>query len=297
MEAQDFIKLDQAIKDYLRKNEQWNNKKDEILPTGFAALDKLTGGIRRSELVVIGGRPAMGKTALAVNIALNAVKKGKTVLYFSLEVENSHLAQRFLVAESGIRGHKISAGMMNGNAQWQRFSASLKVLAEAHLYIDDQEAISINEIKKQVRKMRERGELDLVIIDYVQLIKGAAAAKEMSKIIDVLFSLTYMYGVPVIVTSQLSRSIESRKNKKDFRASDLRGARELAFKADTVIFLYRDEYYKPLKKSNQVQDMELIVFKHRRTESGPAKLAGTVKLFLDTESGKITDRKEGDING
>lgn len=255
-----------------------NAGKTTGMSTGFIDLDKSTSGLNNSDLIIIAARPAMGKTAFALNLLLNVAKlENKAVLFFSLEMSTSQLYQRLLAIESGVPLHNIKNGFLDDDS-WAKVGIATSKLSNTKIFIGDLPNVNVLEIRSYARKMKSRGELDLIVIDYLQLLKGTSRngdnrQQEISDISRSLKSLARELDVPVIALSQLSRQVESRVDKRPV-LSDLRESGAIEQDADIVAFLYREEYYIPETENKGIT--ELIIGKQR---NGPT---GTVKLnFLE----------------
>jgi replicative DNA helicase len=250
------------------------------LSCNFYDLDAMTQGFQRSDLIIVAGRPAMGKTALSLQIAKRIAEIHKAgVAVYSLEMSKEQLVQRLLASESRIDSNYLRAGRINQN-QWEPLSRAIGTLSQVPLYIDDTPNPSLGEIRSNARRLQaERPEgLGLILIDYLQLMGGGDAqdgrVQELSKITRALKGLARELHVPIIALSQLSRGVESRTNKRPLM-SDLRESGSIEQDADLVILLYRDEYYNPDTPDRGI--CELILAKHR---NGPV---GTVKLLFDPQ--------------
>ena len=250
------------------------------IPTDFADLDKLTSGLQPSDLILVAARPSMGKTAFTLNIASNVAIRGKkTVAFFSLEMSKSQLMQRILCSEAGLDAQKVRIGDLP-NGEWERLIDLADVIGKAPLYIDDTAGIQINELRSKARRLKAQHGLDLIIIDYLQLMQGSGKISgdnrqaEIAEISRSLKALARELDVPIIALSQLSRSVESRQIKRPM-LSDLRESGSLEQDADIVMFLYRDDYYDPDSEKKNIT--EVIVAKHR---NGPV---ATVELFFKKE--------------
>jgi replicative DNA helicase len=250
------------------------------LSCNFYDLDAMTQGFQRSDLIIVAGRPAMGKTALSLQIAKRIAEIHKAgVAVYSLEMSKEQLVQRLLASESRIDSNYLRAGRINQN-QWEPLSRAIGTLSQVPLYIDDTPNPSLGEIRSNARRLQaERPEgLGLILIDYLQLMGGGDAqdgrVQELSKITRALKGLARELHVPIIALSQLSRGVESRTNKRPLM-SDLRESGSIEQDADLIILLYRDEYYNPDTPDRGV--CELILAKHR---NGPV---GTVKLLFDPQ--------------
>lgn len=257
------------------------------LPTGFKRLDEVTSGLHRSDLVIIAARPAMGKTAFVLNIAQNtAVKSGATVLIFSLEMSKAQLGQRLLAMESRVEMQKLKTGNIERN-DWDRINMALDSLSKTNLHIDDTPGISLLEMKNKCRRLKAEKGLDLVIIDYLQLMKGEGKAsdsrqQEISNLSRYLKLLAREMDCPVLVLSQLSRAAEQRQDHRPI-LSDLRDSGAIEQDADMVIFLYRDDYYNP-DDSEKPGVCEVNIAKHR---SGPTE---TIDLTWVARYTKFSDK-------
>jgi replicative DNA helicase len=259
----------------------------EVLPglsCNFYDLDAMTQGFQRSDLIIVAGRPSMGKTALAVQVARQISEIHKTgVAIFSLEMSKEQLVQRLLSSESGIDSNYLRAGRIH-ETQWEPLSRAIGTLSQLSIYIDDSPNPSINELRSSARRLQaERPEgLGLIMIDYLQLMGGGDATdgrvQELSRITRSLKGLARELHVPIIALSQLSRGVEARTNKRPLM-SDLRESGAIEQDADLIVLLYRDDYYNPDSPEKGV--CELILAKHR---NGPV---GTVKLLFQPSQTKF----------
>ncbi len=243
-------------------------------PTGFARFDEMTAGLQPSDLIIVAGRPSMGKTALALNMAQNAaLEHKKVVAVFSLEMSKDSLVQRLLCSEGRISGHKLRKGALN-TPDWQRLASAAGRLADAKMFIDDTGALNVLEMRAKCRRLKaEQGALDLVCIDYLQLMHGRGGnegrEKEISEISRGLKALARELNCPVIALSQLNRGVESRTDKRPM-LSDLRESGAIEQDADLIAFVYRDEYYHPETEDKGVA--EVIIGKQRNGSVGTVKL-------------------------
>ena len=275
-----------SIKDVLAKTEQdlerLSEHKGEItgLATGWYDFDRLTTGLHPNELIIIAARPAMGKTAFALNLATHvAMTQEKSVAVFNLEMSAEQLAMRILSALGQLEGFKLRTGNLMNN-DWKRINEAVSQLSNTNLVIDDTPGITIGEIRAKCRRLAssEKG-LSLVVIDYLQLISGgknygANRQQEVSDISRSLKTLAMELNVPVIALSQLSRSVEAREDKRPLM-SDLRESGSIEQDADIVAFLYRDDYYNKEARSEDNNSIsELIIGKHR---NGPT---ATIELLF-----------------
>ncbi len=244
------------------------------VPTGFANLDELTTGFQPSELIIVAGRPSMGKTAFCMNIAQFAAMQHKIpVAVFSLEMSKSQIVQRMLCSEARIDTHALRRGTMP-EEDWPKLSMAAGRLSTAPIFIDDTAGISPLEIKAKTRRLKAKHDLGLVLIDYLQLIQTGTKIEnrqqEISQISRSLKGLARELNVPVVAVSQLSRAVEQRSDQRP-RLSDLRESGALEQDADVVVFIYREEYYKP--KSSRKGIAEVLISKQRNGPTGTIELA------------------------
>lgn len=239
------------------------------LATGFYDLDKITSGFHENELIIIAARPAMGKTAFALNLASNiAIQSGKTVALFNMEMGAEQLINRMLSSIGQIEGKKFRTGHLE-NEDWKKLNEAISKLAETKIFIDDTPGMTIGEIRAKCRRLAssEKG-LGIVIIDYLQLISGSARyagnrQQEVSEISRSLKTLAMELKIPVIALAQLSRTVEGREDKRPL-LSDLRESGSIEQDADIVAFLYRDDYYtKETSIDENTSKSEFIIAKHR----------------------------------
>ena len=267
-----------SIQDVLLKTqsdlEKLSQQKSEItgLPTGFYDLDKVTSGLHENELIIIAARPAMGKTAFALNLATNiAMNTDKTVALFNMEMSGEQLATRMISSVGQIEQNKLRSGKLEHH-DWKKFNEAMSRLAETKLFIDDTAGMTISEIKAKCRRLyNSEGGLGIVIIDYLQLISGSARyagnrQQEVSEISRSLKTLAMELNIPVIALAQLSRTVEGREDKRPL-LSDLRESGSIEQDADIVAFLYREDYYtKQISIDENTSKSEFIIAKNR---SGP----------------------------
>jgi replicative DNA helicase len=237
------------------------------IPTGLTDLDKLLGGLQRSDMVVMAGRPGMGKTSLALSVALQSARRwDKRVALFSLEMSDEQLVQRLVSAETGIDSQRLRLGNIKAD-EWTTFYQAIELLSDTMIFIDDTPAISVLELRTKARRLHAEHGLDLVIVDYMQLMRGGTRnenrQQEISFISRSIKSLARELDVPVLALSQLSRQVESRHDKRPM-LSDLRESGSIEQDADVVLFIYRDEVYN--QETDKPNIAEIIVAKHR---SGP----------------------------
>ena len=261
------------------------------IPTGISTLDKVTTGLNKSDLIILGARPGMGKTSLALNIARNvAVNSKKTVCFFSLEMSRDQLAQRMLSNEASIESEKLRTGELSAD-EWTRLAAAGKNFSDVELYFDETPGITVPEMKAKLRRMRK---VDLVIIDYLGLMGSAKKTEnrvqEVSEITRNLKGMAKQLNIPVIACAQLSRGTEAKGKSHKPALSDLRESGSIEQDADLVLFIYRENYYDAEKTGeDQVTDpnkAEIIVAKNRHGSTD------TVELYWD---GKFTRFASQDV--
>lgn len=248
------------------------------IATGFKDFDKITSGLHENQLIIIGARPAMGKTAFALNLATNvAVGSKKSVAVFNLEMGAEQLANRMLSSLGQIEGYKFSSGKLNNN-DYIKFNEAISQLEDTNLFIDDTPGITIGEIRSKCRRLKTSSTgLDLIIIDYLQLISGGKnygvnRQQEVSDISRSLKMLAMELNIPLVALCQLSRSVEAREDKRPLM-SDLRESGSIEQDADIVAFLYREDYYnKAARNDNNTSLSELIIGKHRNGTTGTINL-------------------------
>ncbi len=242
------------------------------LSTGFRDLDVALTGLNKSDLILVAARPGMGKTAFALNIALNAAKSsGKDVVVFQLEMSKDQLASRFLASEALLDSHKLKTGSLNQD-DWIKIARATSVLAKTHLYVDDNPAITVAEIKAKCRRLGDN--LGLIVIDYIQLMQsgGKRSENRVQEVAEISRSLKIMakeLNVPVVCLSQLSRAAEQRADKRPM-LSDLRESGAIEQDADIVMFIYRDDYYDA--ESDDKNVAEIILAKNRHGATGTVEL-------------------------
>jgi replicative DNA helicase len=242
--------------------------------TGFTDLDDLTSGLQPSDLIIVAGRPSMGKTTIAMNMAENiAIKGGKPVAIFSMEMPGDALAMRMMSSLGRIDQHKVRTGKLEDH-EWPRLTSAISMLGETHMFIDDTPALSPTEVRARARRLtREHGQLGLIVLDYLQLMQSPSSGdnrvQQISDISRGLKALAKELNVPVVALSQLNRNLESRPNKRPMM-SDLRESGAIEQDADLIIFVYRDEVYNEDSPDKGIA--EIIVGKQR---NGPL---GTVRL-------------------
>ena len=279
-----FKSLKQVITGSFKKLESVSQFEGYVtgVPTGFEHFDRLTAGLQPSDLIIIAGRPSMGKTAFALNIGYNAAKiTGKGVAVFSLEMSTQQLGIRLLGFDSRINATKLRTGNLRSD-DWPRLTESANRLSQLPIYIDDSSATSVLDMKAKCRRLKKQRDLTLVIIDYMQLIQGRNSAEsrqiEMSEISRSLKSMAKDLDVPVVALSQLNRKVEDRPNKRP-QLADLRESGAIEQDADVIAFIYRDEVYNPNSEENR-NIAEIIIGKQRNGPTDKFKLTFQKELTL-----------------
>lgn len=285
----DFSPVGDVVEDTLDKITKLYENKAGLtgLATGFRDFDNLTSGLQPSDLILVAARPSMGKTAFTLNIAQNVgVRQHKNVAFFSLEMSKEQLVQRLLCQISHIDSQKLRTGQLNSDEEWTRLTDACDKLYSAPIYIDDTPGISVAEMRSKARRLKSERGLDLIVVDYLQLMTGRnpeSRQQEISEISRSLKALARELKVPLIALSQLSRSVESRQDKRPM-LSDLRESGALEQDADIVSFLYREDYYD--KETENQHITEVILAKHRNGPVGAVKLyfKGEFTLFLNLDT-------------
>jgi replicative DNA helicase len=276
---QDFMPLSNIVDAYYEYLHQIDERGPELsgTPTGFVDFDKMTGGLQRSDLLILAARPGVGKSSLAMSMAFNiSTQQGKSVGVFSLEMGREQLLQRLLATHTGIDSQKLRTGRLSIN-ELQTLTDALNYFASVPIYIDDTAGLAINELRAKARRLQAEHGLDFLIIDYLQLVNGSGRrgdnrVQEVSEISRSLKALARELNLPVLALSQLSRAVEGRTSHVPMLA-DLRESGSIEQDADMVMFIYREEMYD--KDTDKKGIAELHIAKHR---NGPL---GTVSLFFD----------------
>ncbi len=282
-----FISIKDVLVEAYDNIEQLQNRTGDItgIPTGFSELDRMTAGFQRNDLIIVAARPSVGKTAFALNIAQNvATKTDENVAIFSLEMGASQLVMRMICAEGNLDAQRLRTGSLI-EEDWTKLTMAMGSLSKAGIYIDDTPGIRVNDIRAKCRRLKQEKGLGMILIDYLQLIRGDGRSgenrqQEVSEISRSLKGIARELEVPVIALSQLSRGVESRQDKRPMM-SDIRESGSIEQDADIVAFLYRDDYYD--KESENKDIIEIIIAKQR---NGPV---GTVELAFVKEYNKFVN--------
>jgi replicative DNA helicase len=273
-----FHPIREIIKDSFKTIERLYAKKELVtgVATGFDKIDDITSGLQNSDLIIIAGRPSMGKTAFALNIAqFAALETGVPVAIFSLEMAKEQLATRMLASEARVDSQRLRKGFL-GETDWPKLTTAAGRLSEAPIYIDDTPAITVIEMKAKSRRLKAEAGLGLVILDYLQLMRGGAfkdsREQEISEISRSLKALAKELSVPVIALSQLNRKVEDRTSRRP-QMADLRESGAIEQDADLIAFIYRDEVYNRSDDNPDKGIAEIIIGKQRNGPTGTVKLA------------------------
>lgn len=254
------------------------------IPTGFEKFDHMTSGLQNSDLIIIAGRPSMGKSALAVSMAeFVGIEQKKGVGVFSLEMSKEQLVQRMLCSQARVDAHKVRSGFL-APSDWPKLTAAAGRLSESRIFIDDTPAISVLELRAKARRLKANQGIELIILDYLQLMRSTTQSEsrqqEISEISRSLKALARELNTPVIALSQLSRAVESRQDHKP-QLSDLRESGAIEQDADLVVLLMREEYYNPTEENKGVADV--MIAKQRNGPVGTVKLA-FIKEYMRFEN-------------
>ena len=282
---QNFVSLSDILHETFDRLDELHREKGKLrgVPTGFTDLDNKLGGLQKSDLVILAARPSMGKTTLALDFVRNvAINEKKPVAIFSLEMSKDQLVDRLLAAEAQVDLWKMRTGRlsdMGPNNDFERIGHALGRLSEAPIFIDDSGSLNIMELRTKARRLQAEHELDLIVVDYLQLMQGRSTDNRVQEVSEISRSLKILakeLNVPVLALSQLSRAVEQRGGDKKPQLSDLRESGSIEQDADVVMFIYRDEMYTG-KESKKPHVAEILIRKHR---NGPT---GDVELFFDGE--------------
>jgi replicative DNA helicase len=291
-----YSDMHSLVKDAIHQIEKAREQEGHIsgIPSGFSAVDRVTAGWQKSDLIILAARPGMGKTAFVLSMARNmAVEFKHPVAVFSLEMAGVQLVMRLIASESELPADKLKRGQLE-QYEWEQLNAKLSNLTDAPLFIDDTPALSIFELRAKCRRLKAQHDIQLVIIDYLQLMSGGSdksgnREQEISNISRSLKSLAKELSIPIIALSQLSRAVETRGGSKKPLLSDLRESGAIEQDADMVCFIYRPEYYKIMEdeQGNSTEGLaEFIIAKHRNgsLEEIPLRFVPRFAKFMDYET-------------
>ena len=279
---QSFYQMNSIITDTFKSVEKLFERKELItgVPSGYDDFDKKTAGLQPSDLIILAGRPSMGKTALAMNIVQNSSITHKVpVAVFSLEMSKEQLGMRMLCSVSRVDAHRLRTGHLK-DQDWPKLTRAAGILSEAPIFIDDTPGITVLEMRAKARRLKTEHDIGLVIVDYLQLMKGRSGSErreqEISEISRSLKAMAKELHIPVVALSQLNRSLENRPNKRP-QLSDLRESGAIEQDADLICFIYRDEVYNKSEDNPKRGIAEVIIGKQRNGPTGTVELA-----FIDT---------------
>lgn len=285
-QAEDFVPLGEVIEGTINQIEATQNRGGQVtgIPTGFAEFDELTQGLHPGQMVIFAGRPAMGKTTLGMDVLRSAsVHNGQTSVIFSLEMDKHEITMRLLAAEAKVPMNRMRDGSMD-DRDWQAMARAMSRIADAPLFMDDSANMSLMEIRAKCRRLKQKHDLKLVVIDYLQLMSSGkrveSRQQEVSEFSRALKLLAKELEVPVIAISQLNRGNEQRQDKKPMM-SDLRESGSIEQDADLIVLIHREDYYE--KESARAGEADLIVAKHRNgaTKTIPVAFEGHYSRFQD----------------
>ncbi|MCA9934711.1 MAG: replicative DNA helicase [Ardenticatenaceae bacterium] len=292
--TRDLVPVKQIASEYLERIQELHARGDDVIgvPTGFVDLDRILGGLNKSDLIILASRPGMGKTSLQNAIVLTAARRyGKRIAMFNLEMSGEQLVQRMIAAETRIDSQRLRRGDLQEH-EWPIFMEAIGRLSEARIFIDDTPSITPNQLRTKCRRLYAEHGLDLVIIDYLQLMQAERSTnnrvQEISEISRALKGLARELDVPVVAAAQLSRAVEQRQDKHP-QLSDLRDSGSIEQDADIVMFIYRDEYYNP-ETSERPNIAEISIAKHR---NGPT---GTIDLYWHGQLATFRNLQRQEIN-
>lgn len=281
-----YVHIKDIIKGGIELIESLYHKKSHVtgIPTGFKDFDLKTAGLQKGDLIVVAGRPSMGKSAFVTSIASYvAVEEKIPVAVFSLEMSKEQLMQRFLCSEAKVELNRLRTGFLT-LAEWPILTSAAGKLSEAPIYIDDTPAMNVFELRSKARRLRSRQNVQLILVDYLQLIRGMRGGdsrqQEISDISRSLKALAKELNIPVVAVSQLSRAVESREGHRP-KLSDLRESGAIEQDADVVVLLFREEYYNPTEENRGIADINIA-----KQRNGPV---GSIKLTFLKEYTKFAD--------
>ncbi|HVR75233.1 MAG TPA: replicative DNA helicase, partial [Planctomycetota bacterium] len=272
--GRDFVEISEVLDQHFEKLGKSAEEVGNVVPSGFRDLDEMTTGFHPAEFIIVAGRPSMGKTSFCMNVVEHAAAAGKRIAIFSLEVSKDQLVQNLLCSFSKVDAHRVRQRQSLSRDMWQKLIDGASRLSQTKVFIDDTPGLTPLSLKAKARRLQSRAPLDLVVIDYLQLMEVGGLEnrqQEISTVSRSLKSLARELAVPVITISQLSRGVENRETHKP-RLSDLRESGAIEQDADLVLLLYREEYYKPEKEEARGK-AEVIIAKQRNGPTGSVHLA------------------------
>ena len=286
--TKDFASIEQVLNEYYDRIESIQHSPGSVVgvSTGFHDLDEVTGGLQKSDLIIMAARPGVGKTSLSLGIAHNAAERGARVGVFSLEMSREQLVQRLLAVETGVDSQRLRLGYLN-DEEWQNVSDAIGRLAQMPIFIDDSAGLTIHEIRSKSRRLEAESGVDMLIIDYLQLMTGTSRrdgnrVQEVSEISRGLKVLARELNIPVIACAQLSRAVESRTNHVPM-LSDLRESGSIEQDADIVMFIHREEMYNPETEKKGIAEIHIAKHRNGPLTTIPLRFFNRTTKFADLE--------------
>jgi replicative DNA helicase len=286
--TRDFASIEEVLNEYYDRIESIQHAPGSVVgvPTGFHDLDEVTGGFQKSDLIITAARPGVGKTSLILNVAHNAAERGNRVGVFSLEMSREQLVQRLLAVETGVDSQRLRLGYLN-DEEWQHVSDAIGSLAQMPIFIDDSAGLTIHEVRSKARRLEAESGVDMLIIDYLQLMQGSARrdsnrVQEVSEISRGLKVLARELNIPVIACAQLSRAVESRTNHVPM-LSDLRESGSIEQDADIVMFIHREELYNPETEKKGIAELHIAKHRNGPLTTVPLRFFNRTTKFADLE--------------
>ncbi|MEO8287373.1 MAG: replicative DNA helicase [Chloroflexota bacterium] len=286
--TKDFASIEQVLNEYYDRIESIQHSPGSVVgvSTGFHDLDEVTGGLQKSDLIIMAARPGVGKTSLSLGIAHNAAERGARVGVFSLEMSREQLVQRLLAVETGVDSQRLRLGYLN-DEEWQNVSDAIGRLAQMPIFIDDSAGLTIHEVRSKSRRLEAEAGVDLLIIDYLQLMQGTGRrdgnrVQEVSEISRGLKVLARELNIPVIACAQLSRAVESRTNHVPM-LSDLRESGSIEQDADIVMFIHREEMYNPETEKKGIAEIHISKHRNGPLTTIPLRFFNRTTKFADLE--------------
>jgi replicative DNA helicase len=286
--TKDFASIEQVLNEYYDRIEAIQHAPGTVVgvSTGFHDMDEATGGLQKSDLIIIAARPGVGKTSWVLNAAHNAAEKGSRVGVFSLEMSREQLVQRLLAIETGVDSQRLRLGYLN-DEEWQHVSDAIGRLAQLPIFIDDSAGLTIHEIRSKSRRLEAEVGVDMLIVDYLQLMQGSARrdanrVQEVSEISRGLKVLARELNIPVVACAQLSRAVESRTNHVPM-LSDLRESGSIEQDADIVMFIHREEMYNPETEKKGIAELHIAKHRNGPLTTIPLRFFNRTTKFADLE--------------
>lgn len=287
-QSKDFASIEQVLNEYYDRIESIQHSPGSVVgvPSGFHDLDEVTGGLQRSDLIIMAARPGVGKSSLSLGIAHNAAARGSRVGVFTLEMSREQLVQRLLAVETGVDSQRLRLGYLDDD-EWQKVSDAIGRMAQMPIYMDDSAGLTIHEVRSKARRLEAEVGVDLIIIDYLQLMQGTGRrdgnrVQEVSEISRGLKVLARELNVPVIACAQLSRAVESRTNHVPM-LSDLRESGSIEQDADIVMFIHREEMYNPETEKKGIAEIHIAKHRNGPLTTIPLRFFNRTTKFADLE--------------